>query len=98
MLCAIWYHFYNLKNVKNTHGGVIIKLKAKDCNLLKLSILHECFSHSSNCTNGTKLRKASHVAERNLYWSDLLENPCASNIWSCANGKIPLPNRVYSNW
>ena len=22
MLCAIWYHFYNLKNVKNTHGGV----------------------------------------------------------------------------
>ena len=22
MLCAIWYHFHNLKNVKNTHGGV----------------------------------------------------------------------------
>ena len=21
MLCAIWYHLYNLKNVKNTHGG-----------------------------------------------------------------------------
>ena len=21
-LYAIWYHFYNLKNVKNTHGGV----------------------------------------------------------------------------
>ena len=20
--CAIWYHLYNLKNVKNTHGGV----------------------------------------------------------------------------
>ena len=20
--CAIWYHSYNLKNVKNTHGGV----------------------------------------------------------------------------
>ena len=27
--CAIWYHLYNLKNVKNTHGGVLIlKLQA----------------------------------------------------------------------
>ena len=24
MLCAIWHHLYNLKNVKNTHGGVIL--------------------------------------------------------------------------
>ena len=22
MFCAIWYHLYNLKNVKNTHGVV----------------------------------------------------------------------------
>ena len=22
MLSAIWYHFYNLKNMKNAHGGV----------------------------------------------------------------------------
>ena len=31
MHCAIWYHLYNLKNVKNTHGGVLIliKLQAK---------------------------------------------------------------------
>ena len=27
MLCAIWYHLYNLKNVKNTHGEVILLLK-----------------------------------------------------------------------
>ena len=25
--CAIWYNFYNLKNVKNTHGGVLILVK-----------------------------------------------------------------------
>ena len=25
--CAIWYHLYNLKNVKNTHGGVLILVK-----------------------------------------------------------------------
>ena len=24
VLCAIWYHWYNLQNVKNTHGGVLI--------------------------------------------------------------------------
>ena len=24
MCCAIWYHLYNLKNVKNTHGGVLL--------------------------------------------------------------------------
>ena len=24
MFCTIWYHLYNLKNVKNTHGGVLL--------------------------------------------------------------------------
>ena len=30
--CAIWYNLYNLKNVKYTHGGVLIlgKLQAKN--------------------------------------------------------------------
>ena len=23
MLCAIWYHLYNWKNLKNTRGGVL---------------------------------------------------------------------------
>ena len=27
MLCAIWYHLYNLKNVKNTHGGMSVLIK-----------------------------------------------------------------------
>ena len=25
--CAIWYHLHNSKNVKNTHGGVLILVK-----------------------------------------------------------------------
>ena len=31
MRCAIWHNLYNLKNVKNTHGGVLllVKLQAK---------------------------------------------------------------------
>ena len=38
MRCAIWYHLHNLKNVKNTHGGVllsIVKLHAKAFNFTK---------------------------------------------------------------
>ena len=40
----IWYHLYNLRNVKNTHGGVLmlLKLQAKPTTLLKLTILHGC--------------------------------------------------------
>ena len=27
MCCAIWYHLYNLRNVKNIHGGVLLLVK-----------------------------------------------------------------------
>ena len=27
MRCAIWYHLFNLKNVKNTHEGVLLLTK-----------------------------------------------------------------------
>ena len=35
--CAIWYYSYNLKNVKNTHRGVLllVKLQASACNFTK---------------------------------------------------------------
>ena len=38
MRCAIWCHLYNLKNVKNTHGGVLIlvKLQASPCIFTKI--------------------------------------------------------------
>ena len=38
MRSTIWYHLYNSKNVKNTHGGVLIlvKLQASACNVFKL--------------------------------------------------------------
>ena len=42
-LCAIWSHLYNLKTVKNTHGGVIflVKLQASFYNFTK-SITRPC--------------------------------------------------------
>ena len=38
--CAIWYHLYNLKNVKNTHGGLLILVNLQ---AVKLTLLHGCF-------------------------------------------------------
>ena len=45
--CAIYYHLYNLKNVKNTKGRVLllVKLQAEACNFTK--------SNTPPCTNGT---------------------------------------------
>ena len=67
MRCAIWCHLYNLKNVKNTHGGVLI--------LVKLTFLHGYFSHFLNCANGTKscnaskIRSESRSQSRIVIWS-----------------------------
>ena len=60
---AIWYHLYNLKNVKKTHGGVLIlvKLQAQLATLVILTLLHGCFSRFFNSTNGTKSPNASHI-------------------------------------
>ena len=55
VLCAIWYHADNLKIVKNAHRGVYLKLQS--ATLLKVALLHECFSRVLNCISGTKLRK-----------------------------------------
>ena len=37
LLCTIWDRLYNLKNVKNTHGGVLlfVKLQVSACNCTK---------------------------------------------------------------
>ena len=54
MYCVIWYNLYNLKNVKNTHGGVLFLVP-------KVTLLQGCFLSFLNCTNGTKSPKASHI-------------------------------------
>ena len=33
MHCVIWYHLHNLKNVKNTYGGVLLSVKLQDKSL-----------------------------------------------------------------
>ena len=38
----------------------------KSATLLNLTLLHGCFSRFLNCTNGTKLRNASHLFNQSL--------------------------------
>ena len=45
--------FVQFKTVKKTHAGVL-------ATLLKVTLLHGCFSRFLNCTNGTKSHKTSH--------------------------------------
>ena len=62
-LCAIWYHLYKSKNVKNTHGWV-----PPFTNLLKVTLFHVCFHVFKiilNCTNGTKSLNRSHIDWKN---------------------------------
>ena len=64
--CAIWYHWYNLKNVKNnTHGGVLLLVKKQDeaCNFTKSNAPSWVFSRFLNCTNSTKSRNAPHMSD-----------------------------------
>ena len=75
--CAIWYYFYNVKNVKNTHGRmlILVKLQAEAATLLKLTLFHGCFSSFLNCTNATKSHNAPHMSMfhrvlRKLYFKD----------------------------
>ena len=58
MFCAICYHLYSLKIVKNTHGGGLL---LEPATLLKVTLLHGCFSRFFNFTDGIKLRNASHI-------------------------------------
>ena len=49
MLCAVWYHLYNLKIVKSTHGGILFFVKpameAETCNFAISNIPPWVFFH-----------------------------------------------------
>ena len=66
MRCAIWYHLYNMKNAKNTHGGVLIlvKFQASACNFTKINTPPWVFILF------LKLHKWYLIAQRITYDSD----------------------------
>ena len=67
MLCAIWYHLENLKNVKYTYGGVLplVKLHAKAC------IFDKSKTHSSVFFTFFKLHKWYQIIQRITYIQNL---------------------------
>ena len=63
ILCAIYYHFYKLKNEENNHEGVLFLVKLHAATLLKVTLLDGCFSRFLNCTNGTKSCNVPHTCK-----------------------------------
>ena len=47
--------------MKNTHGGVLVFVKLQAATILRVTLIHGCFSRFLNCANGTNTRKASHL-------------------------------------
>ena len=38
VISQVWYHLYNLKDLKSTHGGVLLLVTDKACNFTKCNI------------------------------------------------------------
>ena len=74
MLCAICYYLYNLKNVENTHGGVVIlvKLQVEVWNFTKINNPPWVFF------TFFKLYKRYQIAQRTTYFSE-------SSVTYCRN-------------
>ena len=88
MLCAVWYHLYNLKNVKNAHGGVLLLLKLQ---VTKSNTPPWAFLTFFNCTNGTKLRKASHISNQSINLESLMSWWVFPHKTNSAHWGIDLP-------
>ena len=56
MLCAIWHHLYNLKNVENTHSGVLLSVKLQMVANRPKHLILETFSALSSSHHGTLLQ------------------------------------------
>ena len=63
MRCAIWHHLYNLKHMKNTHGGVLIlvKLQASACNFTKINTPPWVFIHVFKIVQIVPNRATHHI-------------------------------------
>ena len=70
--CTIWYHLYNLKNLKNIHGGVLILVKLQAFEAFNFTKINTAawvfFSRFLNCTNGTKSRDALQFVCKRIFF------------------------------
>ena len=64
------------------------KSQASTCNfILKVTLLHGCFSRFLNCTNGAKSQKASHITSQC--------KPAASLTMNGVRSHLHAPTHVY---
>ena len=91
----VWYHIYNLKNVKNTHGGAIpfVKFRLKLATLLKVALLHGCFTFL-NSEDGIKSCKASYDFEvaLSVQYSGIIHIKTCVVEWICSKKQIVTNN------
>ena len=76
MRCVFWYHLYNLKHMKNTHGGVLLLVKLHFIQIVQMvpnrakhhiwSSIYENFNN-----NETELRKSVGYKKKRAYVSPL---------------------------
>ena len=59
MRCLIWYHLCNLKNMKNTHGGVLILVKLQAS--ARYQYINLVTIQYKNCLS---------IFKRNFFWYD----------------------------
>ena len=65
MPCAILYHLYNLKNAKNTPGGVLlfVKLQAEACKFTKNYTLPWVFIAFFKLYKWYQIAQPSHIVK-----------------------------------
>ena len=89
VLCAIWYHEDNLKNVKNTHGGVFFTF-------FKLSTWYQIAQRTKFLILVSfpqrNLHK-QHILNQNIHrtkWFTILESQFIVNVELFCTKKIPV--------
>ena len=79
---------HNLKNVKNTNGGVLLLVK-----LLKITLLQGCFSRFLNCMNGgTKSRNTALNKEISGFFNVALTGLLNFSQFMKKNGELVFLN------
>ena len=74
------------------HEGVLLLVKLQPATLLKVTVLHGCFSGFKNCVKGTKSRNASqHAPTEEVVRKQYEFKPgCANYRWQFVNGQACL--------
>ena len=77
--CTIWYHLYNLKNVKNTDGGVLIAVKLQAP--VSQSPIFKNFLCASSATTFMVLTHCLHYCVASCNYGDSRARDAGPTCW-----------------